>query len=250
MILYFSATGNCKYVAERIAERLGDRAVSIEKSDSRIVLEDGETLGIVTPVTWWELPVIVREYLEKVRIVCDYTPYSFIVTTYGTTPGCTYAEARKILAEKDFALFAGFSVKMPDNYTPIFDVSDTDKVKKQLAEAEVAIEGVILKIKNKFTGNHMKRKTPYCGRIITKPMLERARKTEKFYVENTCKGCGLCAKMCPAEAIEITDGHPVWAKDRCTLCLRCLHSCPRFAIQYGNGKTKLHGQYKNPNTNI
>ncbi len=30
MILYFSATGNSKYVAERIAEATGDRALSIE----------------------------------------------------------------------------------------------------------------------------------------------------------------------------------------------------------------------------
>ena len=29
MILYFSATGNCQYAAERIAEALGERAVSI-----------------------------------------------------------------------------------------------------------------------------------------------------------------------------------------------------------------------------
>ena len=32
MILYFSATGNSKYVAERIAANTNDHAVSIEKS--------------------------------------------------------------------------------------------------------------------------------------------------------------------------------------------------------------------------
>lgn len=32
MILYFSATGNSKYVAERIAANTNDHAVSIEKN--------------------------------------------------------------------------------------------------------------------------------------------------------------------------------------------------------------------------
>ena len=39
---------------------------------------------------------------------------------------------------------------------------------------------------------------------------------------------------------------PVWVKDKCVMCLGCLHRCPKFAIQYGRN-TKKHGQYANPN---
>ena len=60
MILYFSATGNCKYVAEQIAEATGDAAVSIEKRKSSIELGEGEILGIVSPTYSWELPIIVQ----------------------------------------------------------------------------------------------------------------------------------------------------------------------------------------------
>lgn len=38
MILYFSATGNCKYVAERIAAEFDDTAVSIEVSNGQVNL--------------------------------------------------------------------------------------------------------------------------------------------------------------------------------------------------------------------
>lgn len=32
---------------------------------------------------------------------------------------------------------------------------------------------------------------------------------------------------------------------------RCLHRCPKFSIQYGNGKrTRAHGQYVNPSVTI
>lgn len=72
------------------------------------------------------------------------------------------------------------------------------------------------------------------------------RKTSHFKVENSCIGCGLCAKNCPVSAIEIRNKKPVWVKDRCVMCLSCPHHCPKFAIQYEN-RTKKHGQYTNPN---
>ncbi|MEE1262089.1 EFR1 family ferrodoxin, partial [Ruminococcus sp.] len=72
------------------------------------------------------------------------------------------------------------------------------------------------------------------------------RRTSNFYVEDSCIGCGLCAKQCPVQAIEIQNGKPIWIKEHCTLCLRCLHLCPKFSIQYGDGKTKQHGQYHHP----
>ena len=84
MILYFSATGNCKYVAERIAGQFGDAAVSIENADGQVHLSENEMLGIVTPVNWLELPVLVREFLRKMSVEKNGEPYSFIVTTYGT----------------------------------------------------------------------------------------------------------------------------------------------------------------------
>lgn len=49
VILYFSATGNCKYVAEHIAHDLEDTAVSIEKHCEKIQLMQNEMLGIVAP---------------------------------------------------------------------------------------------------------------------------------------------------------------------------------------------------------
>ena len=68
-------------------------------------------------------------------------------------------------------------------------------------------------------------------------------------MEDGCVGCGLCARKCPVQAIEMRNGRPVWVRDKCVMCLGCLHRCPKFAIQYGR-RTKKHGQYTNPNVKV
>ena len=153
MILYFSATGNCKYVAERIAAAFDDTAVSIEKAETHISLSVNEMLGFVTPVNWWELPVLTREFMQNITIDDANVPYSYIVTTYGTTPGCTFTDAKKILKGKGIELAAGFSIKMPDNWTPIFNLSDTEEVRQQNEEAEHYIDEVLKHIRKRSKGN-------------------------------------------------------------------------------------------------
>lgn len=52
MILYFSGTGNSKYVAKRIADALGDALVNLNdriKSGDTSPVETGERVIIVTP---------------------------------------------------------------------------------------------------------------------------------------------------------------------------------------------------------
>lgn len=68
------------------------------------------------------------------------------------------------------------------------------------------------------------------------------RQTHHFHVEDSCIGCGLCARNCPVSAIQLRDKRPVWVKEQCVMCLSCLHHCPKSAIQYGS-RTKKHGQY-------
>ncbi len=94
MIYYFSATGNSQHVATRIAEALGTQAQSIETADTQICLTDHEPLGFVTPTNWNELPVLVREFIQKADIRLALNNYVFCVATYGFLQGFVCEDAR------------------------------------------------------------------------------------------------------------------------------------------------------------
>ncbi len=248
MILYFSATGNSEYVAKRIATETDDITVSITDCYKKQIFsfdEKYKTLGIVTPTYSWGLPVIVTEFLQRLEL--HYKPnYIYFIATYGTTPGQTGKFANNILAPKGLALSAKFSVKMPDTWTPIFDLSNKEKVRRINEKAEPEIDYIIKQVKNFADGDFMKNKLPYpIAKASYNIEYDLMRKTKHFSVEDNCIGCGLCAKNCPVSAIQIKDRKPEWVKEQCAMCLSCLHHCPKFAIQYGKN-TKKHGQYRHP----
>ena len=161
MIIYFSGTGNCKYVAEQIASAVGDKAVSIEDSNGKIALKNCEIFGIVFPTHFWEIPAIMRVFLEKANITAEGENYAFAIATCGTTPGCSGTDIKKLLRKKGIDLNAAFSLKMPDNWTPKFDLSDIEKVRRQNEEADKKLAVLIEKIKVRVKGNHATPKAPY-----------------------------------------------------------------------------------------
>ena len=121
MICYFSATGNSKYVAQRISSAIGEASVSIEGLDPT-TLSGEKVFGLVTPVYYWTLPKIVAGFLEQVKL--DDPEYVFLVITYGTTTGACRANATKILSKNGVSIDAAFDIRMPDTWTPMFDLSD------------------------------------------------------------------------------------------------------------------------------
>ena len=243
MILYFSATGNSHDVANRIAEALKTQAVSILDANQETL---ADVHGVVCPTYAWGLPCIMEDFLAT-HSVSKHEGGIFFVATYGTTPGQIAFWADRALRKGSGLSFDVFySVKMPDTWTPIFDLSDKQKVQAKLDKAQMQVEDIISRLRQGARGNHMKDSLPAVTRLVHHPYYDHMRKTSNFHVGQACVGCGLCARRCPAQVIQMRDKRPVWTAERCVMCLSCLHHCPKFAIQYGN-KTKAHGQYTNPN---
>ena len=84
---YFTASGNCLYVARRISGTL--RSIPQLIRQEAIEIEDN-AVGIVCPVYAGEMPMMVRSFLQKARIQTD---YFFFVYTYGMGYGEAFAHA-------------------------------------------------------------------------------------------------------------------------------------------------------------
>ena len=70
MIFYFSATGNSKWAAEKIASLVADKICDITTMGDHpeYSLKAGEKVGFVFPVHGWRVPRIVSEFLERLTL--------------------------------------------------------------------------------------------------------------------------------------------------------------------------------------
>lgn len=243
MIFYFSATGNSKHAAQSIADALGDRAIPIDiclkNGKFNFIAQPDEKIGFVCPVYNLGLPVTVIDFVNNLNLNIN-DNYVFTAVTYGGFSGGASRMLKNLLAEKGICVDAAYSVKMPDTWTPVYDVSDKEKVKKINEKADKCIDKIIRKIKRNANGNYDLRRLPFCDTFYKD--YENMRRTASLSVGTGCTGCGKCAELCPVDAIEIQNRKPVWVKEKCAMCLGCLHRCPEFAIQRGE-KTAPHGQY-------
>ncbi len=118
MTLYFSATGNCKYVATHLTRATGQEMYAVADCIRNGQYDfSGETIGIVSPPYDWGLPGIVKEFLEKASFQ---TEYLYFIATYGTTPGAIGHIANKTIRGRKIDAY--YSVRMADTWTPIFDL--------------------------------------------------------------------------------------------------------------------------------
>lgn len=245
MIYYFSATGNSRHVANRLAESLNEAVTPVlDVLDLGIKVDD--RMILVYPNYCGGVPSVIREFLQKNIFQISKDAKLILVITYGNNTGASASIASKYFKKNTGRTFdAMYSVKMPDNWTPVFDLTNAEEVAEINRNADEEIDGIIRKIRMGIYGDHVNDKLGKSMELIYPGFYKSLSKTSHLHVEDACIGCGLCAKNCPVNAIEMKDGKPTWTKKNCSMCLGCLHRCPKFAIQYDD-KTKNHGQYLHP----
>lgn len=253
MIFYFSGTGNTKYLAEKISEKLGEPLVSIAdalKNEKTVfTAEKGESVGFVIPVYFSGVPKCVREFIEKMSLTLKGDNYIFTALTCGGSTANAGKMLKKLLTEKGLIVNAAYSAVMVDNYIPMYNIRTQEDADKKLLEINPNIDLLADKIAEKKDGDFDDNKGAKIMTAVMYPFYKPFRKTKKFYVTDKCISCGKCESGCVDRAIKIKNGKPVWTKSECTQCLRCINACPAIAIQFGKA-TEKRNRFINPYVEI
>lgn len=237
MIYYFSGTGNSKWVAKQLAERLDERVIDIENLSSTPNLVDEQLIGFVFPIYAWGICEPMESFLKQIP---SYTAFSFAVCTCGADAG----KAMKKLW-KEYPMNSCYSLEMPSNYIIGEDLESDADILSKFKDAESKLDCMANEIiEHKDVYQVHEGHLAWMKSTCIHPLFNRfARSTKPFHVHtDLCDGCGWCATHCPCNTIQMIDGHPVWGT-ACFQCLRCLNGCHAEAIEYGK-KTYGRKRYR------
>lgn len=236
MIFYLTATGNSKYAADRFRKdfpgEMIDVNAAIKENRYSYDVKDEEIVFFVFPVWYYSIPHKLKDFISKVDFG-DKKPKIAAVGTCGSSSGSSDVAMRKVLKKKGLELGGFYEVVMPENYCAMFKVPLKEEQIMIIRRADKALNEIVDSIKYNFRVTHkssigMRVFSWLAGKLYTD-----GRPAKKFYADEKCIGCGICAKVCTDEIIKIENGKSEWTADRCCHCMACINRCPSKAIQYG-----------------
>ena len=246
MILYFSATGNTKFIAKLIAEKLGDECVDllerIKKNDNSPIHSE-KPFVICTPVYVCEMPRFLSKFLKNQEFTGSRDVYC--IFTSGGYIGIAGSLAKGIFRRKKMNYKGQAEFVMPRNYiiSDHYALNSPEEIQRRIEKSRQKTGTAAESIKN---GQILKTRYVFLfEKVITLPFnpvwVKLKQQAKDFYTTDKCTGCGKCAKLCPLNNIRITNKRPEWIKS-CAHCMACICNCPVQAIEYGE-KTQSKDRY-------
>ncbi len=252
-IYWFSGTGNSLAVARTIADRLDAELVHLVQTIGEERFHVDGAIGIVCPVYFYALPLIVREFLE--RLDASRVRHAFLVLTMGGFPGVAPLQARRLFRRAGKPLDNAFSILMPGNYIVEYNVRKPEAALRMARRGSKKAKRIAARIARR-------KRSPFIGYLLLGPLawllyatigrrFARTCRTrdERFSVTAACTSCGTCVRVCSVGNVELDGARPSW-KHACEQCFACLHLCPVEAIQIRGTRTYRRRRYHHPEVTI
>ena len=245
MVLYFTGTGNSRYLARRIAEGLEMPLYDLNaciKAGNTAPVQTGRDVVLVTPTYAWRIPRVVSEWLGKTALTR--AERIWFVMDCGSEIGNAAGYNRQLAAQKQLQYMGTAQIIMPENYIAMFDAPQAEEARRIVAKAQPDIDRSIAAVREgrPFPPPHDRLYDRFMSGPVNPIFYACFVKSSAFTVSEACTGCGRCARRCPTNSITLRDGRPVWGKG-CTHCMACICYCPTSAIEYGKkslGKPRYH----------
>lgn len=235
-IIYFSGTGNTKFIAENLKLEITNQKVDLINIErDRLNPEEYESIIIGGPVYAERYPEILLKYIEE--NLNKYNGKCMLFTTQASKNE-TYAFQHAINRLDFLNITYCMYVTMPNNfYNFMFKMSSKEE-KMLIRQSVKLIRRGIEEFFNDAKKFYPKKKInvdiidivynlvyPYYINYLTK----------KINIDvSKCSNCKLCEKRCPVNCIKITDRATF--NSNCIFCQRCMCNCPNEAFLYKNKK--------------
>ncbi|MCL2252752.1 MAG: EFR1 family ferrodoxin [Treponema sp.] len=268
LMLYFSGTGNSKYVAELFCSMMNmhaDQTANADMSAHCYSIEENinieqmislhETVGFCYPIYGSRVPRIMREFVRKyIELFKD--KKIIIFCTQWIFSGDGARVFTDIFPRNYLEVVYAEHFLMPNNVNNLFilPIESGKKIKKYLVNAERKMQIVCNNIRNGII-----KKRGFNGfscflglfQGVFMPMWEKKALNLVMVYDNCISSktsgaqCGVCVSICPMRNFENQNGIIV-TKGNCTICYRCINKCPQKAIAVFL-KSKPKVQYKGIN---
>lgn len=212
-VYYFSPTGGTKKVSDIFAAAVGKDAVWHDLRDKQTPTEQpqGELIIVAAPVFAGRIPSVVR---EKIKTLAGEGKQAVTIAVYGNR---AYEDA--LLEMNDILIQGGFMVIASAAFVAQHSIVPEVGAGRPDAEDEKEIRTFAEAVKNSASAEniHVPGNRPY------KPEMKVAAAPLSL---SSCTACGVCAKICPTDAIAAAEGKMVTDVSKCILCMACVHACP------------------------
>ena len=245
LTLYFSGTGNTKYIANLFSHKMNAKCISIEAdTDFAAEIKEHDTIAFCYPIYNSRVPRIMREFAHNyTNELTGKKVIIFVTQQYFSGDGARVFTDLFDKGAIEIIYAEHFNMQQNMGNTPIINLlwKPTEKSKqKYIKKSEAKMNTVCDNIKNnKVKKRGFSEGAKLLGYIQGKPWQKDTNsavstRLEKriqhgLRIHQDCTACNKCTEICPMKNLINREGQ-IQHLNNCTICYRCVNSCPEKAI--------------------
>ena len=218
LTLYFSGTGNTKYIAERLSERMGAQCVSIEADfafDAAIATAD--LIAVCYPIYGSRVPLIMRRFVNR-HMEAFRGKRIIILVTQVTFSGNGARAFLDLLPTDHVEVLYAEHLPMPNNVCnlwPLYRKPSDVQNKKQIRRGIGRLERVCADLEaGRVKRRGFSRVSQFFGNLQGAAWQDRGERLmgQNLKIHSDCTVCGLCVSLCPMRNLKPVLKLPVYTR--------------------------------------